>query len=193
MLTPDCFKELCMLSRTHNAKAVRKYYISLERLIIKYNEYIKTGLESRINLLENNQKPKLNISGGVIYILDAQNTGSYQNLYKIGKTENIKTRLSSYNTGNANHVQPIFVMEVDDIVRVEKCIKNLVQRYQFRANKEIYQINLDLLRQAFHQCDQLFTGFENSAKKFKTDKEFSKQLERLERTPELILKIEPNK
>ena len=30
-LTPDCFKELCMISQTKKAKEVRKYYLSIEK------------------------------------------------------------------------------------------------------------------------------------------------------------------
>lgn len=58
----------------------------------------------KIGLLEINQKPKLNIKGGVIYILKALN--SETTLYKLGKTKNLKNRLNTYNTGNANDVEP---------------------------------------------------------------------------------------
>ena len=37
-----------------------------------------------MGLLYNNQKPKLNVKGGVIYILKAQNTNK-KNLFKVGK------------------------------------------------------------------------------------------------------------
>ena len=40
MLTPDCFKELCMLSQTEKAKGVQKYYIVVEGLL-KDNFYGK--------------------------------------------------------------------------------------------------------------------------------------------------------
>jgi phage anti-repressor protein len=54
LLTPDCFKELCMLSRTAKAKEVRKYFLAVERLIKKYHHHIKNNLEARIELLESN-------------------------------------------------------------------------------------------------------------------------------------------
>ena len=38
MLTPDCFKELCMLSQTEKAKGVRKYYIVAEGLL-RYTKF----------------------------------------------------------------------------------------------------------------------------------------------------------
>ena len=34
-----------------------------------------------------------------------------------------------YNTGNANNIEPLFVMKVDDINMVEGCIKNIAKEY----------------------------------------------------------------
>lgn len=31
----------------------------------------------------------------------------------------------------ANKQEPLFILEVNDVDRVEKCIKNLVKRYQY--------------------------------------------------------------
>ena len=40
MLTPDCFKELCMLSQTEKAKGIRKYYIIAEGLLRDHFEQL---------------------------------------------------------------------------------------------------------------------------------------------------------
>lgn len=101
-LTPDCFKSLTMLSQTKKAKEVRKYYLSIEKLIRKYHEEIEKNLYKELGLLYKNQKPKSNIKGGVIYILEAQNTDT--TLYKIGKTTDLRNRLNTYNSGNANDI-----------------------------------------------------------------------------------------
>jgi len=87
-ITPNCMKELCMISQTKKAKEVRKYFIALEKLIKKYFEDIKNQMYKKIGILEQNQKPKLDIKKGVIYILEAQNTDT--TLYKLGKSEDIK-------------------------------------------------------------------------------------------------------
>ena len=44
MLTPDCFKELCMISQTDKAKGVRKYYIIVEGLLRDHFEEIINNL-----------------------------------------------------------------------------------------------------------------------------------------------------
>lgn len=114
LITPNCFKELCMISLTAKAKEVRKYFIEMEKLIKRYFLTIKTEMYQDIGLLKNNQKPKTYIKGGVIYILRALNTES-DTLFKIGKTKDLSKRLKTYNTGNANDIEPEFVIPVVDI------------------------------------------------------------------------------
>ena len=166
-LTSDCFKELCMLSQTRKAREVRKYFLSVEKLLSRYHHYIETNLRSKIGLLENNQRPKYNIKSGVIYILNAKNmpVNEDYDLYKIGKAKDIDHRLGGYNTGKAYDIEPLFILEVNDINRVEVCIKNLVKQYKYRKGREIYQISLDLLKRACIQCNELLDSFDQSIKK----------------------------
>lgn len=72
-----------MQSRTKKAVEVREYFYALEELIDKYKNFIIEGLKDKIEKLENNQKPKVNPSKGVIYIIQ---TSDDITLYKIGKT-----------------------------------------------------------------------------------------------------------
>ena len=64
LLTHDCFKRMCLLSRTKKAEEVRTYYLELEKLLNNYKDYIIEGLQKTVEILENNQKevPK-NIKG----------------------------------------------------------------------------------------------------------------------------------
>lgn len=123
LITPNCMKELCMVSQTKKAKEVRKYFIAMEKLIKEYFEIIKAEMYRKIGLLEKNQKPKVNVNGGVIYILKALN--SEASLYKLGKTSDLKNRLNTYNSGNANDVEPLFIIQVKDIDSVESYVKNV--------------------------------------------------------------------
>lgn len=180
-ITPDCFKELCMLSQTAKAKEVRQFYLSIEKLIRKYYKHIEEKLYSKINLLESNQKPKVVVKGGVIYFFEALNyikiSDLENSMYKIGKTTNEEKRFIRYNTENVNNVKPLFILEVDDIHKTEACIKNLLRDFQYRKHKEIYQINMDTLKMVFVNCDKLVSGFKkyidnNDTKK--VDKTFKK-------------------
>lgn len=101
-----------MQSKTKKAIYVWEYFYSLKELIEKYKNYIIEGL--------NNQKPKVNPSKGVIYIIK---TTDDETLYKIGKTKNLKSRLVKYNADKKDNIIPIYIYETDDIDAVEKCIK----------------------------------------------------------------------
>lgn len=58
---------------------------------------------------------------------------------------------------------PLFILEVDDMNKVEKCTKNLIIDYQYRKRKEIYKISVDILKSAFVNCNELVDGFKNFA------------------------------
>uniref|UniRef100_A0A6C0C9G2 Bacteriophage T5 Orf172 DNA-binding domain-containing protein n=1 Tax=viral metagenome TaxID=1070528 RepID=A0A6C0C9G2_9ZZZZ len=194
-ITPLCFKELCMISRSSKAREVRSYYIALEDLVRKYHHYIEERLRKKIGLLETNQKPKVNIKSGIIYIFEALNVTddesddeSDDKLYKIGKTKDKNNRFNTYNSGNANDIEPLFILEVNDIDGVEKCIKNLLSKHQYRKNKEIYKINLDLMKKATDMCDELVAGFVRYKNKIGTD-EFEKSKKMMRESDSLIIKI----
>ena len=51
LLTVDCFKLLCMRSKTAKSEEVRKYYIELEKLVDEYKDYIINTQEEKIRNL----------------------------------------------------------------------------------------------------------------------------------------------
>jgi phage anti-repressor protein len=173
LITPNCFKELCMISQTSKAKEVRKYFIELEKLIKRYFEIIKAEMYKKIGILEINQKPKTKIKGGVIYILKALNSDI--TLYKLGKTKDLRNRLNTYNSGNANDVEPLFILPVNDIDSVESCVKKACKTHQYRKYKEVYEIDIDVLKDVMTECNdfvnKMAAKFNNKTekKKFKTD------------------------
>ena len=171
MLTPDCFKELCMLSKSEKAKGVRKYYIIAEGLLRDHFELIINNLNKELGLIKNNIKKPIEVIGGHIYILKAQNT-TQKDMYKLGNTDNMKKRLRIYNTGNANNIEPLFVIKVDNIKMVEGCIKNIANEYQYRKNKEVYNIDFKFLQKLCIKCknfiDQLTKEFVKNKNDTKT-------------------------
>lgn len=176
LITSNCFKEICMLSQSKKAKEVRKYFIEMEKLISKYHETIKESMYKKIGLLKTNQKPKVNIKGGVIYILRALN--SEETLYKLGKSTNLKNRLKTYNSGNANSVEPVFILKVNDINTVENCVKSICKQSQYRKYKEVYEIDLEVLKKTIVSCDDLSNSVSNAFKNMKK-KELKDKIEKL--------------
>lgn len=170
MLTPDCFKELCMLSKSDKARGIRKYYIIAEGLLRDHFEEIINNLNKELGLIKNNIKKPIDIIGGHIYILKAQNT-TQKDMYKLGNSEDMKKRLRTYNTGNANNIEPLFIMKVNDIVKVEGCIKNIAKDYQYRKNKEVYNIDFKFLQKLCMKCKNFIRQI---SKEFFKDKKGTK-------------------
>lgn len=169
-ITPDCFKELCMLSQTPKAKEVRQYYLSVEKLVKEYHQYIAQKMRERMTLLLQNQKPKHRIRGGKIYFFKALNHIKYseleEDLYKIGKTIFIDGRFENYNSPMADNIEPLFELEIDDIDAVENCIKNVLTKYQYRKHgKEVYQIEAESLKHVFNSCQSFMDGMKKYLEK----------------------------
>lgn len=177
LITPNCFKELCMVSNTKKAKEVRKYFIEMEKLIKKYYELIKEEMYKKIGILETNQKPKTEIKGGIIYILRALNSDT--TLYKLGKTEDLKKRLNTYNTGNANDIEPLFILPVNDVDNVETCIKKICKLYKYRKYKEVYEIDIDVLKNVMIECSDFVNKMNNYLKNTVAKKDFKNKISRM--------------
>jgi len=152
LLTIKCFKMLCMHSKTKKSIEVREYFYGLEELIDKYKNYIIEGLNDKIKKLENNQKPKINPSKGIIYIIQ---TADDKSLYKIGKTKNLKKRLQNYNADKKDDIIPIYIYETDNIDAVEKCVKAFIKEYQYRKYKEVYEVNIDIIKTFINKCGNI--------------------------------------
>jgi hypothetical protein len=134
---------------------VQQYFLDLEVSLYKYNNYIIDGMNKKIDQLENNQKPKINGTKKIIYVFRALNTDL--TLYKIGKTINSKTRFSKHNSPLANDLQVLFNYETENIDQVELCIKAHMKKAHYRKYKEIYQVDLDIIKKTIKNCDTEIT------------------------------------
>ena len=167
LLTSKCFKLMAMQSKTKKAIQVREYYYELEQVIDQYKEYIIKGLEEKIKKLENNQKPKINPSKGIIYILETADGFGH---YKVGKTINLKQRLSKYNGDKKDDIIPLYVYETNDIDNIEKCVKTYAKQYQYRKYKEVYKADLNMLKDLINDCGE-FNKKTNLKIKWKSNKQ----------------------
>ena len=53
----------------------------------------------------------------------------------------------------ANDLEIVFQYETDNIDQVESCIKSYMKRSQYRKYKEIYQVDLNIIKRAIKDCD----------------------------------------
>lgn len=151
MLTPECAKKICLVTHSTKGPLVRQYFIDIELALYKYKNYIIDGLNKKNAQLENNQKPKINTTKKIIYVFRALN--SDLTLYKIGKTINSKTRFNSHNSPMANDLEVLFQYEAENIDQLESCVKLFMKKAQYRKYKEIYRIDLDILKETIKDCD----------------------------------------
>jgi hypothetical protein len=150
-LTPEAAKKICLSTNSKIGGQVQQYFLDLEVVLYKYKNYIIDGMNKKIKELEQNQKPKINPTKGIIYIFRALNTDL--TLYKLGKTIDSKSRFKSHNSPMANDIEVLFQYETDNIDQVESCVKVLMKKSQYRKYKEVYQVDLDILRKIIKDCD----------------------------------------
>ena len=150
-LTPEASKKICLSTNSKMGGQVQQYFLDLEVALYKYKNYIIEGMNKKIEQLENNQKPKINANKKIIYVFRALNTDL--TLYKIGKTINSKTRFSKHNSPMANDLEVLFQYETENIDQVEKCIKVFMKKAQYRKYKEVYQVDLDIIKKTIKNCD----------------------------------------
>lgn len=145
MLTPDCMKRLCMVSRTKKAEDVRSYFIELEKHINQYKDVI-------IERYVTNHTPQpTNITDGVIYVLNTDL--DLPGVYKIGKTADFKSRLKTHQSSHVDNIKVIKVYRTTDIDNVEKCLKQYLKSKQFKKYKEFYQVDIDDISKLFKICN----------------------------------------
>ena len=153
LLTPDCFKRICMRSRTSKGEEVRSYFLQLESLVMKYRARLVDSLRDDLARLERNQagSPRLKAGkdgSGFIYILRAG-----KGTWKVGKTTDVARRMRQHNTPLADNVELVFLFETDSVDEVEGCVKSWLSEETYRVGREIYKTNVDVIKQVINGCD----------------------------------------
>ena len=168
MITPNCFKRLCMMSRTEKAEEVRSYFISLEDHINKYKGYIIEGLNKKVAKYETELKPQeIQNESGSIYVL--KTTESIEGVYKLGKAKNFKQRLQTHQTSHPEKLDIAYVYETDMIDQVESCLKNLLKTKGYRKRKEFYEIDIDILKTLIKMCECMTLSVRKKTKDIKNE------------------------
>ena len=154
MLTPDCFKRLALLSNSKNGEMVRTYFIEIESLFLKYREQTMEGMKNEIKRLERNQKPKsANAQKGIgyMYIIRAS-TDNEKDVYKIGRTKNLKARVSNHQSSHADDIEILFTYRVDHVEACETCVKAFLKQFQYRKYKEVYKVDVQTIKEFMRDC-----------------------------------------
>lgn len=156
MVTPACFKLICMESRSARGVQVREYYVAVESTLFKYRAEITEGLQRRIKELEANQRPRMRAAGarrGVMYVISASDTDTTLN--KLGRSRDLSRRLASHESARADGLHIRYTAVVEDLEQVESCVKALLKPMQYRKYKEVYRVSVAGIKRAIARCDEL--------------------------------------
>lgn len=151
MITPDCFKRLCMRSNSKRAEEVRTYFIQLESLLVKYKSFIIEGMRKEQKEYEKALRPRSKEDhAGYIYVLKAS---PKNDMYKIGQTQDLYKRLATYKTGSLEEIEPVLKFRTDNYKKTEACLKLMLDEAKVRKYREIYEINIDVIKMLIEKCD----------------------------------------
>ena len=101
----------------------------------------------------------------LINYIDNETKSHY--LCKIGRTKDLKKRLQSHQSPLSHDLDILFYYESNNIVQIESCIKALMKPYQYRKYKEVYKINIDIIKSLIEQCDNIIISTEDKIKLLK--------------------------
>ena len=78
---------------------------------------------------------------GYLYILN--NICFNKDIYKLGRTKDLKSRLSTYNTGNLINSEYLFISKIfTNSCYAETILFFLLKKYRIKQNKEFFNITL---------------------------------------------------
>ena len=163
LLTPDCFKRLCMRSRGKTAENVRSYFIAVETLVSKYRKQMMDGMEQEIRQLESGNRArrlaKAHGRAGYVYVLKAST--KYDTVVKIGRTNDLTRRLREHGAALADDPEVLYIYRTDDAYAVETCVKGWLKTRQWGRGiskyKEVYKADIDMIRNVINVCGSVGT------------------------------------
>lgn len=168
ILTYECAKLLCMISKCEKATMVRNYYIELEKLIIAYKDNIVNDLNNKLGINDaNKQIIHENNNTGTIYVLKIDDE-----VCKIGRTIDLKKRMKMYNVGRINELPIVYVYRTKNIDEVEKCVKKNLESYRVKkhANNELFKIDDDFIKDTLIYCNKTSIKVRENRRLLKTSK-----------------------
>ena len=137
LLTYECSKLLTMISRCEKADLIRKYYIDLEKLLIRYKDEIIENLNIKLGIrIKNKSIISKNKKQMLIYILKVKD-----DIHKLGKTSNIERRMPQYKVDHIDESEIVFIYKTNSADMIEKCAKLNLQNYQYINNSELFKVD----------------------------------------------------
>jgi phage anti-repressor protein len=161
ILTSDCFKMLCMRSKTKKANKIREYYLELEKLIDKYKDIIIEEKDNKIKILENDLKKEIYPSGNYSYIFQEKDELG-ETFFRIGQSGNLKSRMANHNSSSIHKKIISFKIKTDNKLQFESCLRNSMFNFRYKNNKDYYKIPNDKVKEVIKICKNIVKNFKNN-------------------------------
>jgi hypothetical protein len=144
------FKCICKFLNTQMSKQIKQKIIELEKIYKIYNKYLNFYKDIKLDeskLIQNLQINKqLHKFTEYIYIVTTKPKAK-ENIFKIGRTNNLKSRLSTYNTGSSENEKYFYCshFKCTSASTLENRIFTLLKNFKIDNEKEMFQLHYEIL------------------------------------------------
>jgi phage anti-repressor protein len=186
LITGECLKGLLMSAQTMKGKVVRKIYIKTEKLVFIMLEVIKEqqiqlkdqeltikdqeiqlkieqlriSESKNIQLISKIQHDKVHKIDGWIYLATTKQY-ALNNHFRLGQTIDLQRRSAGYKPGRTegDPLYYVFVYKSENIIMLEKIIRDLLKPYREDPHVDMYVLHWDLLHPFIQWiCDMFHQG-----------------------------------
>jgi prophage antirepressor-like protein len=119
--------------------------------ILKQVKFLKKQNENMKNDLKNE---KVYPDGLLVYVLDYSDEYDFEdnNVYRIGETDNMKTRKRIYDTHMLHKKEVVYKKVVDNPLQFETCLRALLYNFRYKNKKDFYICDKSDIKKAFTKC-----------------------------------------
>lgn len=153
MMTPNTFKELCVLASTEKGKQVRRYYIKMEAITYRYlklqNEIQAKESQTKIEYLQSEmlklQKPirKKFELGETVYIYKHLKN---ENIFKVGSSKNMNTRDDNYYCHNISG-EVVYTKRCNNEKILEDIVHYILRNHTVDSHrKDWFNVKYEIIR-----------------------------------------------
>ena len=143
MINYQCFERLAMGGDTQKSETVRNYFVKLREFLTENQRLI-------YQTMTNYDELKKYSGYETIYFFAVDDRKN--DIFKIGRTNNIINRLRNYNIGRIKEIDLKYLVLVKNSVVIEKCMKLKLERKQLINNREIYSVEPTKLKKIIDEC-----------------------------------------
>jgi len=143
MINYQCFERLAMSGDSEQSETIRMYFVKLREFITENQHLIYQAMENKEDLRKYSKYE-------TIYFFAVDDRKN--NIFKIGQTKDIISRLNNYNVGRIKEIELKYLALVKNKKIIEHCMKLKMSENQVKKNKEIYKIEPIKLKKIINDC-----------------------------------------